>query len=63
LGLAYNFRDLIHYHHGGKHGSYQADLVPEELRILHLDSQAAEGDWIQHWVEMSIGDLKAHSPQ
>jgi hypothetical protein len=38
LGLAYSFRGLVRYHHGGKHGSIQADLVLEkELRVLHLD--------------------------
>jgi hypothetical protein len=38
LGLAYWFRGLVHHHHGGKHGSAQAELVlEEELRVLHLD--------------------------
>jgi hypothetical protein len=38
LGLAYSFRGLVHYPHGGKHGSIQADMVMEkELRGLHLD--------------------------
>ena len=42
LGLAYSFRGLVHYHHGGKHGCMQADMVLEkELRILHLYSQVA----------------------
>lgn len=27
LGLAYTFRDSVHYHHGEKHGSLQADVV------------------------------------
>ena len=36
------FRDLIHYHCGGKHGAMQADVVLEkEMRVLHLDLQAA----------------------
>ena len=37
-----NYRnDLVHYHHGGKHGSMQADMVLEkELRVLHLDLKA-----------------------
>ena len=35
MGLAYSFRCLAHYHHGGKHGSIQADMVLEkELRVL-----------------------------
>ena len=42
LGLAYSFRGSVHYHHGRKHGSMQADMVLEkELRVLHLDPQAA----------------------
>jgi hypothetical protein len=39
LVLAYSFRGSVHYHHGRKHGSMQADMVLEkELRVLHLDS-------------------------
>jgi hypothetical protein len=42
LGLAYSFRGLVHYHHGRKHDSRQANTVLEkELRVLHLESQAA----------------------
>lgn len=29
LGLTYSFRDLVHSHHGGKHGGTQADMVLE----------------------------------
>jgi hypothetical protein len=29
LGLAYSFRGLVHYHHSGKHGNVQADMVLE----------------------------------
>ena len=37
------FRGLAHYCHGRKHGSLQADMVrEEELKVLHLDPQAAE---------------------
>ena len=37
LGLAYRFRASVHYHHGGKHGSMQADMMLErELKVLHL---------------------------
>jgi hypothetical protein len=36
--MAYRFRGSIHYHHGRKCGSVQADRVMEkELRILRLD--------------------------
>jgi hypothetical protein len=42
LGLAYSFRGSVHHHHGGKHGSVQADIVlEEELRVPHLDLKAA----------------------
>jgi hypothetical protein len=47
LGLPYTFRGSVHYHHGGKHGSMQLDMVLEkELRVLYLDPQAAEGDFM-----------------
>ena len=36
IGAAYTFRGSVHYHHGRKHGSVQADTVLEELRVLHL---------------------------
>jgi hypothetical protein len=35
LGLA--FSSSVHFHHGGKYGSIQADMVLEELSFLHLD--------------------------
>ena len=41
MGPAYSFRGSVHYHHGGKHGNMQADMVLEELRVLHLDLKAA----------------------
>jgi hypothetical protein len=41
LELAYSFRGSVHYHHGRKHGGTQADMVLEELRVLHLDPKAA----------------------
>ena len=50
LELAYRFRGLVHYHHGQGHGSIQTDMVlVKELRVLHLDPQAA-GDYVTHWV-------------
>ena len=43
LGLDYSFRALVHYHHGRKLDRVWADMVLErELRVLHLDQQAAE---------------------
>jgi hypothetical protein len=45
LGLAYSFRSSVHYSHGWKHGSLQADMVlVKELRVLHLDQQAVGSD-------------------
>jgi hypothetical protein len=40
LGLAYRLRGSVYYHHAGKQGSMQADMVLEEPRVLHLDLQA-----------------------
>jgi hypothetical protein len=39
LGLGYSFKSLVHYYHGGKHGSMWAEVL-EELRILQLDPKA-----------------------
>ena len=61
MELAYSFRGSVHYHHGGKHGSMQADMVLEELRVVHLDPKAAVGDsstgsqedgLFPHWAEL-----------
>jgi hypothetical protein len=42
LGLAYSFRGSVHYYHGRKPGSIQADMMLEkELRVLYLDLKAA----------------------
>ena len=46
LGLAYNFRDSVHYHHGRKHGSLQAYMVLEERRVLHLDPKATRKGYL-----------------
>jgi hypothetical protein len=40
LGLDYNFRSFIHYHHGRKDGSVQGDMGLEEPEVLHLDPNA-----------------------
>jgi hypothetical protein len=37
----YSLRDSVHYHHGRKHGSTQADIVMEkEPRAPYLDLKA-----------------------
>ena len=38
------FKGSVHYHHGKYHGSIQADMVLEELRVLHLVPQATKWD-------------------
>ena len=62
LELAYSFRDLIHYHHSEKHGSMQADMVLEELRVLLLDLQTSDKRRLVCHTGHSliIGDLKAY---
>jgi hypothetical protein len=60
LGLAYRFRGLVHYHHGGKHGRVWADMVLEEPRVLHLDPKAARRLSFHTGRSLSIEALKAH---
>ena len=37
------FRGFNHFHHGGKYGNIQVDMVMEkELRVLYMNQQAAE---------------------
>jgi hypothetical protein len=40
LGLAYRFRGSFHYHQS-IHGSIQAGMVQEELRVQYLHLKAA----------------------
>jgi hypothetical protein len=41
LGLAYRFRDSVHYNQDRKHGSIQIGMVLEkELRVPHLVQKA-----------------------
>jgi len=58
-GLAYRSRGLTYYHHGGKQGGVQADIVLEkEPGVLYLDQQTAGRErhwaWLEHW------NLEAH---
>jgi len=41
LGFAYDFRGLVHNHHGGKNGTMQGEVVLEKMRVLHLNPQVA----------------------
>jgi hypothetical protein len=34
--MAYRFKGLVRYNHGQKHGSIQAGMMLEELRVLQL---------------------------
>ena len=56
MGLAYRFRCLVHYHHGGKHDGEQADVVQEKLRVLQLDPRQQEDS-------MTLGLTWALKPQ
>lgn len=39
LGLAYRFRDLVHYHHGRKLGSTQAGMVLDKEPIIRQQEE------------------------
>lgn len=41
MGLADRFKGSVYHHNGRKHGSIQADMLLEELRVLQLDPKAA----------------------
>ena len=54
------FRGLVHYHHGGRHGSVQAGMALEtELRV----PQAAEGDRVPHWTWLEHRRPQSPPPQ
>ena len=54
LWLAYSFKGLVYYCHGGKHTDMQADMVLEKkLRVLHLDLKATRKRLsLLHWAEL-----------
>jgi hypothetical protein len=53
------FRGLVPYQYGRKHGSMQADMVLEkELRVLYLNWQEAERE--RHWAWLE--HLKPQNP-
>ena len=49
VGLSYRFRGLVHDHHGGEHGSMQADMVQENCSWESYILQAM-GSQLRHWV-------------
>jgi hypothetical protein len=63
LRLAYS--RSVHYHHGGKHGSIQADMVLEGLTFLYLDLKAGRSrlDVFHTGHSLTIEDLKSPPPQ
>ena len=43
IGADLQFRGLVHYPHGGKHGGMQADMMlGKYLRVLYSDPQPSE---------------------
>lgn len=54
LGLACSFRRSVHYHHGRKNVSVQADMVLEkELTILHPGLKTTRKKLnLLHWLEL-----------
>jgi hypothetical protein len=42
LRLTCSFRGSVHYYQNRKHGSLQADMVLEELRVVHLDPKGSQ---------------------
>jgi hypothetical protein len=59
IGAVLEFRGLVHYHHGKKHGSLQADMVLEkEQQILHLDLQVTEEPVCHREHTLNIYDFK-----
>jgi hypothetical protein len=61
--LSYSFKGSVHYHHSRKHGSVQAGVVLNELRVLHLDLKAARKRLSPHWVELEHRSSKMPIPQ
>jgi hypothetical protein len=62
LGLAYSFRGLVYYH-DRKHDNVQADMVLEELRVVHLDPKATKGDWVPYWEQLEHRGLQSQPLQ
>ena len=59
--LAYSINVLVHCHYIRKHGSIQADMLLEkELRILHLDPQAAGRE--RHWAWLGLQKTSKPTP-
>lgn len=49
MGLVYNFRIFVHYHHGGECVYLEAvTVLKKELRVLQLDPKAS-GNYVPHW--------------
>ena len=47
----------------GQHADRQTDVMPEtELRALHLELQAAEGDWVPPWCGPILEHMRPQNP-
>jgi hypothetical protein len=58
LGLAYRFRGSVHYHHENR-GNVQANMMLEELRVLHLDPKTIRRRLsLLYWLEFELRTLK-----
>lgn len=52
-------KGLVHFHHGGEHGSPRADMALEkQLRVLHSESQGAGRE--RCWPWHGFRNLKTH---
>jgi hypothetical protein len=61
LGLAYRFRGLVRYYHGGKHAGVQAGMMlAKELRVLHVNPKAARSRLSTLGRAWAPADLKVH---
>jgi hypothetical protein len=59
IGSPYSFRDSVHYYHGRKHGSIQADVGLEKLKVLQLDLKATSR--LLYWAELELWSLNIHT--
>jgi hypothetical protein len=61
LGLAYSFRDLVHYHHDRKHGGMLADMVLKKDQSS-LDLDPKQKVYVTHFFQHHHAYYKATPP-
>jgi hypothetical protein len=49
MGLAYSFKDSVHYHRGRKYDSMQVDMVLEDPKVLHPGPKATRKGLFHLW--------------